>query len=57
MRVPRRVSTRSRWISSCDDTMGAVIRWLVWVCAFGALPLKAAGLEFGPVTVPVNLLG
>lgn len=34
--------------------MGVLIRWLVFVFALGALPLKAAELEFEPVTVPVR---
>jgi glyoxylase-like metal-dependent hydrolase (beta-lactamase superfamily II) len=34
--------------------MRVLIRWLVLICALGALPLKAADLEFEPVTIPVK---
>jgi len=54
MRVPRLASTQSRWISRCDGAMRVMIRWLVLICALCALPLKAADLEFEPVTIPVK---
>ncbi|MEY4213169.1 MAG: hypothetical protein RL458_1395, partial [Pseudomonadota bacterium] len=34
--------------------MRVMIRWLVLICALCALPLKAADLEFEPVTIPVK---